>query len=106
MRIETIMDTKDYPRVKHQLQVINLSNHVLSLGLNFSPTSNYDPFTAIKVVQLFAQKCLLKKLHWTDEDLRAIEILEELELEGMNEHSGNKQMSLNPSPRKFPPLNP
>lgn len=89
---------KSQPNESSRLQVINLSDHVLtetqkevlSLGLNFSPTADYDLFTAVKDLHLFARKLVLKKLHnklrqddvgWTPEELRVIDILEGLESE-------------------------
>ncbi|XP_069596109.1 uncharacterized protein [Ranitomeya imitator] len=76
------------------LQVINLSDHklteaqveVLSLGLNFSPTASFDFFSALKDLNLFARKLVLKKLHekqnlgevWSERELEAIATLEEL----------------------------
>lgn len=53
------------------MDIINLSNHVLSnkerrllsKGLSFCPDSNLDSFEAIKDVNLFARKVLLKSLY-------------------------------------------
>ncbi|XP_073404120.1 uncharacterized protein [Dendrobates tinctorius] len=86
------------------LEVINLSTHsltknqleVLSLGLNFVPTNDFNFFSAMKDIQLFLRKVLLRKLHTKSVDSttlcssaeqEALGILEELEQEG----------SLNPS---------
>ncbi|XP_069601861.1 uncharacterized protein [Ranitomeya imitator] len=53
------------------LQVINLSDHVLSesqlrvleKGLSFAPTNGFNFFTALKDLHLFSRKLILKKLH-------------------------------------------
>ncbi|KAM4042686.1 uncharacterized protein ACNLHF_013256 [Anomaloglossus baeobatrachus] len=83
---------------KNKLQVINLSNYVLSetqvevlsLGLSFSPTNSFHYFTALKDLYLFSRKLVLKKLHnkrdvgldtLTDTEREALAALEELLLE-------------------------
>ncbi|XP_069588840.1 uncharacterized protein [Ranitomeya imitator] len=82
-------------RTQGGLQVVNLSNHVLSesqlnvlsRGLSFSPTNGFNFFTALKDLHLFSRKLILKKLHsgggngsdilgCTEED--TLRILEEL----------------------------
>ncbi|XP_069611069.1 uncharacterized protein [Ranitomeya imitator] len=58
-------------RTQGGLQVINLSDHVLtssqlsvlSRGLSFSPTNGFNFFTALKDLHLFSRKLILKKLH-------------------------------------------
>lgn len=74
------------------LKVINLSNipltntktEILSLGLTFSPASTFDCFTAVKDLDLFARKFVLKKIFYnrgtdlalsTREDRIAVETL-------------------------------
>ncbi|XP_069616530.1 uncharacterized protein [Ranitomeya imitator] len=81
------------------LEVINLSGHVLSksqeevlkLGLTFVPTNGFDYFVAMKDLQLFLRKVVLRKLHArptgtdgldTTMDRETLAILEELESEG------------------------
>ncbi|XP_056427508.1 uncharacterized protein LOC130368175 [Hyla sarda] len=74
-------------------ELINLSTHILSeeqqyilsKGLNFSPTNSFDYFTALKDLNLFSRKLLLRRLHAkrdqllsTPEEREAIQILEEL----------------------------
>ncbi|XP_056408622.1 uncharacterized protein LOC130313384 isoform X3 [Hyla sarda] len=74
-------------------ELINLSTHILSeeqqyilsKGLNFSPTNSFDYFTALKDLNLFSCKLLLRRLHAkrdqllsTPEEREAIQILEEL----------------------------
>ncbi|XP_069601391.1 uncharacterized protein [Ranitomeya imitator] len=92
-------------RAQGGLQVINLSDHVLTncqlrvlgRGLSFSPTNGFNFFTALKDLHLFSRKLVLKKLHFgrghgsdplgcTEEE--ALRILEEL-LEEQTTTSGD-----------------
>ncbi|XP_069590016.1 uncharacterized protein [Ranitomeya imitator] len=87
---------QDKKYTTNQLQVINLSEYtltqaqleVLSKGLTFSPTNNFDFFTAIKDLFLFARKLILKKLHSkgnggpeVQAEMEALKALEELLIE-------------------------
>lgn len=65
---------------------------------------------------MFARKLVFKHLYdksdsameepaWTDEELEAIEILENLKHEGISENPGKKLLKLKPKSKKFPPLN-
>ncbi|XP_077131129.1 uncharacterized protein LOC143785876 [Ranitomeya variabilis] len=102
-----------------RLQVINLSDkqltepqvEVLSLGLTFSPSSSFDSFLAVKDLNLFARKLVLKKLHsrsdkgmeWTEKELEAIATLEELS--GERDETAEKGKFIPPKPKKFPSMN-
>ncbi|CAJ0960814.1 unnamed protein product [Ranitomeya imitator] len=105
-------------------KVINLSDvsltspqmEVLNLGLNFSPTAKFDPFSAVKDLHLFARKLLLKKLHHrnpndvtetifeTEEETEAFNALNELLQEQSSTSSSKFPKSLIPRSKKFPPL--
>ncbi|CAJ0955519.1 unnamed protein product [Ranitomeya imitator] len=87
-------------KARDTMKVLNLSKHsltkaqidLLEKGLTFSPSTPLDPFIAIKDLNLFARKIILKKLHFkpagcdpttstTMEDREVVEILESLETE-------------------------
>ncbi|CAJ0917029.1 unnamed protein product [Ranitomeya imitator] len=113
---------KGQKKARDNMKVINLSKYVLTdsqiglleKGLTFSPSSLLDPFTAIKDLNLFARKIILKKLHFkptgcdqtvstTIEDSEVVEILESLEAE-------QQEASIVPSKlfvksKNFPALN-
>ncbi|XP_073429947.1 uncharacterized protein [Dendrobates tinctorius] len=91
----TFPNKQDKRDRKNNLEVINLSKHVLTIaqlevlskGLTFSPTNLYDSFTAIKDLYLFSRKLVLKKLHTKgnidqkqlmDVEQEALQALEEL----------------------------
>ncbi|XP_077113081.1 uncharacterized protein LOC143768273 [Ranitomeya variabilis] len=102
-------------------EVINLSEYtltqtqmeVLSKGLTFSPTNNFDSFTAIKDLFLFSRKLILKKLHTkgTGEhqcidqtETETLRILEELLNEQDPVVTGMFPQSVYPRSTRFPPL--
>lgn len=78
---------------------------VLSLGLSFSPSNGFDLFTAIKDLNLFARKSILKKLHdksWKYpyftmlEKIQALNVLEDLQKETPISVSSQKMLFLDP----------
>ncbi|KAM4043956.1 uncharacterized protein ACNLHF_014260 isoform 1-T2 [Anomaloglossus baeobatrachus] len=103
----------------NKLQVINLSERtlsgaqieVLSRGLTFAPSNSFHLVTALKDVNLFARKLILKKLfHKKDSvtdsqaEREAINNLEELLQEQEAPSTGAFPQSLLPRSTKFPPL--
>ncbi|XP_073428224.1 uncharacterized protein [Dendrobates tinctorius] len=75
------------------LQVLNLSAHVLTRtqlevlgkGLTFSPTNSFDYFTALKDLQLFSRKLILKKLHARSHTLEALSDVERAALSDLED---------------------
>ncbi|XP_069621235.1 uncharacterized protein [Ranitomeya imitator] len=103
------------------LQVINLSDHVLTVsqievlskGLAFSPTNGFNYFTALKDLHLFSRKLVLKKLHcrgtndlegWSPAERDTIRILEELLDEQTPDDEGGFPSSILPRSTRFPSL--
>ncbi|XP_069611861.1 uncharacterized protein [Ranitomeya imitator] len=94
---------------RHQIEpenvnkrVINLSHHLLSptdlsllgRGLSFSPTPEFDRFSVVKDLNLFARSLLLRRYHFnneinslfpTEEEQATLRILEELAVEHVHE---------------------
>ncbi|XP_073409346.1 receptor activity-modifying protein 1 isoform X1 [Dendrobates tinctorius] len=107
-------------RGKDHFKVVNLSEHTLSAtqldvlkGLTVSPSSNIDPFTAVKDVHLFSRKLILRKLHFkaqsndgfnTKEEIDALEILRSLEEENTGKQVSTIPNHLFDKSKKFPSL--
>ncbi|XP_077118764.1 uncharacterized protein LOC143774874 [Ranitomeya variabilis] len=107
-------------KIKKGLEVINLSSHtltgdqitVLQKGLTFSPTNNFDVFTATKDVYLFARKLILKKLYAKDGhestsdkvEREAQQALEDLLSEQTVKSTGTFPSNCYPRSTRFPPL--
>ncbi|KAM4054244.1 uncharacterized protein ACNLHF_006667 [Anomaloglossus baeobatrachus] len=91
----------DTPKVINLSQHVfsTLDNEVLARGLMFSPSSRFDPFTAVKDLHIFARALIMKKW-FHDDDLQrafpteteqtALRILEELS----EEHSSGALVPL------------
>ncbi|XP_073423441.1 uncharacterized protein [Dendrobates tinctorius] len=106
---------------RHELKVINLSEHiltvtdlhVLSKGLSFSPKSDFDLFTVIKDLHIFARSLIFKK-HFHDQTLHemfpteteqeALRTLEGLAVEHDTLENDRIPASIRPKSRKFPAL--
>ncbi|CAJ0960586.1 unnamed protein product [Ranitomeya imitator] len=102
------------------LEVINLSNHILSSdqldvlqrGLTFSPTNKFDLFTATKDLYLFLRKLILKKLFEKDGQLsisddaerEALMALEDLLDEQTSGVVSTFPRDCRPRSTRFPPL--
>ncbi|XP_056416174.1 immunoglobulin superfamily member 3 [Hyla sarda] len=106
-----------------ELQIINLSSYSLSTneisllkrGLSFTPTPRFDTFTWVKDINLFARKLCLHKWHQQHNDpvltaqsneLKAIEVLEDLLLENIEGPRGceGPLTNLRPKSRLTPSL--
>ncbi|XP_077113920.1 uncharacterized protein LOC143769306 [Ranitomeya variabilis] len=102
-------------------KVINLSEHsfsdfelqLLSKGLTFSPTSRFDPFTAVKDLHIFSRSLIFKKWFHNEDTKRmfpfpdeqeAPQILEELSREHYLPPLGIVPSSLKRKSQKFPSL--